>query len=91
MEGPISFWGYKEQESKLVLPEHDNDDDDRDVFESIISRFEMAYTQNEHINNDEELVVLQLMCLFHVFVCGPGSSVGIATGYGPDGPGTESR
>ena len=51
----------------------------------------MAYTQNEHINNDEELVVLQLMCLFHVFVCGPGSSVGIATGYGPDGPGTESR
>jgi hypothetical protein len=28
MEGPISFWGYKEQESKLILPEHDNDDDD---------------------------------------------------------------
>ena len=28
MEGPISFWGYKEQESKLILPEHDDDDDD---------------------------------------------------------------
>ena len=28
MEGPISFWGYKEQESNLILPEHDNDDDD---------------------------------------------------------------
>jgi len=30
MEGPISFWGYKEQESNLILPEHDNDDDDDD-------------------------------------------------------------
>ena len=28
LEGPISFWGYKEQESKLILPEHDDDDDD---------------------------------------------------------------
>jgi len=26
MEGPISFWGYKEQESDLILPEHDDDD-----------------------------------------------------------------
>jgi len=30
MEGRISFWGYKEQESKLILPEHDDDDDDDD-------------------------------------------------------------
>ena len=30
MEGPISFWGYKEQESNLSLPEHDDDDDDDD-------------------------------------------------------------
>ena len=29
-EGPISFWGYKEQKSKLILPESDNDDDDDD-------------------------------------------------------------
>jgi len=26
MEGPVSFWGYKERESKLILPEHDFDD-----------------------------------------------------------------
>jgi hypothetical protein len=26
MEGPISFWGYKEQESNLIPPEHDDDD-----------------------------------------------------------------
>jgi hypothetical protein len=31
MEGPISFWGYKEQESNQILPEHDDDDDDDDV------------------------------------------------------------
>jgi len=30
MEGPISFWGYKEQESNLILPKHDDDDDDDD-------------------------------------------------------------
>ena len=27
MDGPILFWGYKEQESNLILPEHDDDDD----------------------------------------------------------------
>jgi hypothetical protein len=27
MEGPISFWGYKEQESNLILPEHHDDDE----------------------------------------------------------------
>ena len=27
MEGPISLLGYKEQESNLILPEHDDDDD----------------------------------------------------------------
>jgi hypothetical protein len=26
MEGTISFLGYKEQESNLILPEHDDDD-----------------------------------------------------------------
>ena len=26
MEGPISFWGYKEQESNLILPEHEDDE-----------------------------------------------------------------
>jgi len=28
MEGSISFWGYKEQETHLILHEHDDDDDD---------------------------------------------------------------
>jgi len=28
MEGPVSFWGYKEQESNLILPEHDDVDDE---------------------------------------------------------------
>ena len=30
MEGPILFSEYKEQGSKLILPEHDDDDDDDD-------------------------------------------------------------
>jgi hypothetical protein len=29
--------------------------------------------------------------MYHACVCGPGSVVGIATGYGLDGPGIESR
>jgi hypothetical protein len=35
MEGPISFWGYKEQESNPILPEHDDDDNDDDDFDDI--------------------------------------------------------
>ena len=31
MEGPISFWGYKEQESNLILPEHDDYDEMQDM------------------------------------------------------------
>jgi len=26
MEGPISYWGHKEKESNLILPEHDDDE-----------------------------------------------------------------
>jgi hypothetical protein len=29
--------------------------------------------------------------MYHAFFCGPFSSVGIATDYGMDGPGIESR
>jgi hypothetical protein len=29
--------------------------------------------------------------ILYINICGPGSSVGIATGYGLDGPGMESR
>jgi hypothetical protein len=32
-----------------------------------------------------------LINVYQTDVCGPGSSVGIATGYGLDGPGIESR
>jgi len=32
MEGPILFWGYKEQESNLIFPEDDDDDDDVKTF-----------------------------------------------------------
>jgi hypothetical protein len=31
------------------------------------------------------------MLLFHPFLCGPGSSVGITTDYGLDGPGIEKK
>jgi len=35
----------------------------------------------------------ELQCLYKgaLYLCGPGSSVGIANGYGLDGPGIESR
>jgi hypothetical protein len=40
MEGPISFWRYKEQESNIILPERDddNDDDDDDYDKERLSR-----------------------------------------------------
>ena len=41
MEGPISFWGYKEQESNLILPEHDDDEQIKttvNVFRELCSR-----------------------------------------------------
>ena len=39
MEGPILFWGYKEQESNLILPEHDDDDDDDDEMHWVKDNF----------------------------------------------------
>ena len=39
MEGPISFWGCKEQESNLILPEHDDDDDNRKNINENIWKF----------------------------------------------------
>jgi len=41
MEGPISFWGYKEKESNLILPEHDDDDDDNDDDDKHFYQFEV--------------------------------------------------
>ena len=37
------------------------------------------------------LYLLSVTTVYRSFVCGPGSSVGIATDYGLDGPGIESR
>jgi hypothetical protein len=45
MEGPISFRGYKEQESNLILPEHDDDDDD--VY---TNAFQRSYINNSVYN-----------------------------------------
>jgi hypothetical protein len=38
MEEPTSFWGYKEQESNLILPEHDDDDELEALGTMLISR-----------------------------------------------------
>jgi len=35
--------------------------------------------------------VTEVIVDIYIPVCGPGSSVGIANGYGMDGPGNESR
>jgi hypothetical protein len=40
----------------------------RNVFESIISMFQMAYTQNEHITNDEQSMVFRGKCPFHMII-----------------------
>jgi len=39
MEGTISFWGYKEQESNLILSEHDDGDDDEITMTTKLKRF----------------------------------------------------
>jgi len=40
---------------------------------------------------DLKTSITQLSRNMYISTCGPGSSVGIATGYGLDGPGIESR
>jgi hypothetical protein len=44
LEGPILFWGYKEQESNLILPEYDDDDDDEKHFKSVLVRLPLLLT-----------------------------------------------
>jgi hypothetical protein len=39
----------------------------------------------------EQHAMNTLVVIYIYLFCGPGSSVGIATGYGLDGPGIESR
>ena len=43
MEGPISFWGYKEQESNLILPEHDDDDICKNIWNVYITCIGTVY------------------------------------------------
>jgi hypothetical protein len=40
----------------------------KDVFESLIGRFEMAYTLNEHQTIFEQLVVFRHKCPFYMFI-----------------------
>ena len=47
MEGPISFWGYKEQESNLILPEHDDDDDEFPIMQHTCYRLDMQKQSKE--------------------------------------------
>ena len=48
-----------------------------DVFEGIISRFQMAYIPYEHITTDEQLVVFRGKCLFRVFIKSKPGKYGI--------------
>jgi len=48
MEGPISFWGYKEQETHLILHEHDDDDDDDDDDEQRKCRISHIFSTSEY-------------------------------------------
>jgi len=51
MEGPISFSGYKEQESNLILPEHD-DDNELPIFRKSWRLWDMekiVYSRTGHI------------------------------------------
>jgi len=45
MEGPISFWGYKEQESNLILPEHDDDDERKIYFDFLYNISHIVITR----------------------------------------------
>jgi len=55
MEGPISFWGYKEQESNLILPEHDNDDELIVILDySLVFRVTYTRCHTETINSPDD-------------------------------------
>jgi len=65
MEGPISFWGYKEQESNIILPEHDDDDDDDDLLKNILANMKTCIS-SMYIQQTELMATtnsLQHQCL----------------------------
>jgi len=55
MEGPILFWGYKEQESKLILPEHDDDDDDDDIYIYIYDISSLRVNTSAHYSGRKQV------------------------------------
>ena len=68
MEGPISFWGYKEQESNLILPEHDDDDDDDDEF--LKTKCDLRFSVNRALPKDsgvlESFIVMSFLWVIEV-------------------------
>jgi hypothetical protein len=60
---------------------------------SICFRFEynFIYRYVSGLNTISVLYCIYIYTSIHTGICGPGSSVGIATGYGLDGPGIEKK
>jgi len=50
MERSISFWGYKEQETHLILHEEDNYDDDDDKIDNIFFADPKKVQEDIYIN-----------------------------------------
>ena len=44
MEGPISFWGYKEQESNLILLKHDDDE----ICRNSVIKIKVLFESDKH-------------------------------------------
>jgi len=65
LEGPTSFWEYKEQESNLILPEHDDDDDDDDDDKEMLWR--KTGVRSEFILLDFERVIFNSCFYLHLF------------------------
>jgi len=57
------------------------------------SKWKDNVNSNKHTSNDNDLTEsIQIeMLYYNCMICGPGSSVGIATAYGLDGLGIECR
>ena len=61
MEGPISFWGYKEQESNLILPEHDDDDPASYSIQKEALYFQVQRTTHQRLE--------QVELYLHIYIC----------------------
>ena len=63
MEWPISFWGYKEQESNLILPEHDDDDEHNNI-----EHFEWTPKYLHIVDSSTKNFVSRLQCKGKTFL-----------------------